>query len=164
MVTTTATSFSCGHYSIMEGSYDGLLDMMLDPSSVQGLGDGGAHVGLVCDASMTTYMLSHWARDRSRGGRLSLEHAVKRLTADPANLYGLDDRGVIAVGQKADLNLIDFGALQLHRPEQVYDLPTGAGRLIQRSDGYIATLVAGIPTIEHGEFTDALSGRLVRGR
>ena len=147
-----------------EGSYDGLLDMMLDPSSVHGLGDGGAHVGLVCDASMTTYMLSHWVRDRSRGGRLSLEHAVKRITADPALLYGLDDRGVIAVGKKADLNLIDFGALQLRRPEQVYDLPTGAGRLIQRSDGYIATVVAGIPTIEHGEFTDALPGRLIRGR
>ncbi|MEZ5501818.1 MAG: amidohydrolase family protein [Halioglobus sp.] len=146
-----------------EGSYDGLLDMMRDPSTVHGLGDGGAHVGLICDASMTTYMLCHWARDRSRGARLSVEHAVRRLTADPAELYGLADRGVIAVGKKADLNLIEFGALRLRRPEQVYDLPTGAGRLIQRADGYVATIVSGMPTLENGAFTDALPGRLLRG-
>jgi N-acyl-D-amino-acid deacylase len=108
-------------------------------------------------------MLSHWARDRSRGAKLSLEHAVQRLTADPARLYGLADRGVIAVGSKADLNLIDFDNLRLRRPEQVYDLPGGAGRLIQRSEGYIATLVAGTPTIEDGEFTGVLPGRLIRG-
>ena len=125
------------------GSYDGLHDMMLDPASVQGLGDGGAHSSIVCDASMTTYMLTHWVRDRTRGARLPLEYAVKRLTRDPAELYGLGDRGVLAPGKRADVNLIDFDRLALRYPERVTDLPAGAGRLVQRSDGYVATLVAG---------------------
>jgi N-acyl-D-aspartate/D-glutamate deacylase len=130
---------------------------------VQGLGDAGAHCGVICDASMTTYLLSHWVRDRTRGPRLPLELAVKRLTADPAALYGLDDRGVVAPGQRADLNLIDFDRLRLVRPEQVHDLPAGAGRLIQRSEGYVATLVHGEPVVEEGVLTDARPGRLVRG-
>ena len=117
------------------GSYDGLRQMMLDPSSVQGLGDGGAHVGLVSDASMTTYLLTHWARDRRRGPTMPLETVVRRLSRDPAELYGFHDRGVIAPGRKADLNLIDHDRLRLIRPEQVNDLPGGAGRLVQRADG-----------------------------
>ncbi len=145
------------------GSYDGLHALMHDPSTVQGLGDGGAHVSLVCDASMTTYMLSHWTRDRTRGEQLSIEHAIRRLTGDPAQLYGLTDRGVIAVGKKADINVIDHARVRLRRPEQVHDLPGGAGRLIQRAEGYVATFVSGVQTIANDELTDALPGRLVRG-
>ena len=144
-------------------SYDGLLAMMEDPISVQGLGDAGAHVGLVCDASMNTFMLSHWVRSRQRGRRLSLEHAVRRLTRDPAELYGLGDRGVLAPGFKADVNVVDLERLHLIRPEQVHDLPGGAGRLIQRSEGYVATFVSGAQTIAEDERTDERPGRLVRG-
>ena len=144
-------------------SYDGLLDMMEDPISVQGLGDAGAHVGLVCDASVSTYMLSHWARDRSRGRRMSLEAAVRRLTSEPAGLYGLGDRGVLAPGMRADINVVDFDGLGLVRPEQVHDLPGGAGRLVQRARGYVATFVNGSQTIDHDERTDERPGRLVRG-
>jgi N-acyl-D-amino-acid deacylase len=145
------------------GSYDGLHAMMSDPNTVQGLGDGGAHVGLVCDASMTTYMLTHWARDRTRGPQLDLPTAVRRLTHDPARLYGLGDRGVIRPGLRADLNLIDHAALRLLHPEQVNDLPGGAGRLVQRSEGYLATIVAGQEVVRNGELTDARPGRVVRG-
>jgi N-acyl-D-aspartate/D-glutamate deacylase len=145
------------------GSYDGLHDMMRDPLSVQGLGDGGAHCGIVCDASMTTYLLTHWVRDRTRGPRLPLELAVHRLTADPAALYGLGDRGVIAPGMRADLNVIDLERLALLPPEQVADLPAGATRLIQRSDGYVRTIVAGHTVVADGELTDARPGALVRG-
>ena len=145
------------------GCYDGLYEMMRDPHTVQGLGDGGAHCNVICDATMTTYMLSHWARDRDRGPRLPLEHAVRRLTLDPARLYGLDDRGVIAPGRRADINVIDFEGLQLEPPEQVHDLPAAAGRLIQHARGYVATLVRGEPVVEGDELTDARPGGLVRG-
>jgi N-acyl-D-amino-acid deacylase len=145
------------------GSYEALHEMMSDPLSVQGLGDGGAHSGIVCDASMTTYLLSHWVVGRTRGPRLELEHAVQRLTGDAAALYGLADRGVLEPGRRADLNLIELDRLALHRPEQVNDLPAGAGRLVQRADGYIATIVAGEAILESGEATGALPGRLVRG-
>ncbi len=146
------------------GSYDGLFAMMQDPTTVQGLGDAGAHVGLVCDASMTTYMISHWVRGRTRGPKLDLEHAVRRLTGDPARLYGLGDRGVLAPGRRADINLIDLDGLCLQRPELVHDLPAKAGRLIQRARGYLATFVKGEQTIDHDELTEALPGRLVRGK
>jgi N-acyl-D-aspartate/D-glutamate deacylase len=146
------------------GSYDGLHDMMSDPITVQGLGDGGAHCGIVCDASMTTYLLTYWTRDRARGARLPLEHAVHRLTADPAALYELHDRGVLAPGMRADVNLIDYDALRITRPERVHDLPAGAGRLVQRAEGYVATIVAGETVVADGELTDARPGRLVRGR
>jgi N-acyl-D-aspartate/D-glutamate deacylase len=145
------------------GSYDGLYDMMSDPMTVQGLGDGGAHSALVCDASMTTYMLTHWARDRDRGPKLPLGIAVKRLTKDAADLYGLGDRGVIAPGYRADLNLIDLEGLALAYPERVEDLPAGAGRLIQRSRGYVETIVAGKTVLADGELTDERPGRVVRG-
>jgi N-acyl-D-aspartate/D-glutamate deacylase len=145
------------------GSYDGLHDMMVDPVTVQGLGDGGAHSSIVCDASMTTYMLTHWVRDRTRGPRLPLEYAVKRLTGDPAELYGLGDRGVLTPGRRADVNVIDLERLALRYPERVTDLPAGAGRLVQRSDGYVATLVAGETVVDRGELTDTRPGALVRG-
>jgi len=145
------------------GNYDALYEMMTDPITVQGLGDGGAHCGIVCDASMTTYTLSHWVRDRSRGPRRELEAAGKRLTSDPAALYGLADRGVLAPGMRADVNILDFENLGIERPEMVFDLPAGAGRMIQRSTGYIATVVAGESVVENGEITGALPGGLVRG-
>jgi N-acyl-D-amino-acid deacylase len=145
------------------GSYDALYEMMTDPITVQGLGDGGAHCGIVCDASMTTYLLSHWVRDRSRGPRLPLELAVQRLTSGTAALYGLDDRGVLAPGYKADVNLIDFDNVGIDRPVMVYDLPADAGRMVQHSRGYIATMVSGEIVVEEGELTDARPGRLVRG-
>jgi N-acyl-D-aspartate/D-glutamate deacylase len=145
------------------GSYDALHEMITDPVTIQGLGDGGAHCGIVCDASMTTYLLSHWVRDRSRGPRIGLEFAVRRLTADPARLYGLDDRGVLAPGHVGDVNVIDFERLGLVAPEMVFDLPAGAGRMIQRSTGYLATVVAGETVVEAGECTGAQPGRLLRG-
>ena len=144
-------------------SYDGLAEMMSDPMTVQGLGDGGAHVGLVCDASMTTYLISYWTRDRTRGKRLSLETAVRRLTRDPAELYGLHDRGLIEPGRKADVNLIEYERLSLLHPRQITDLPGDAGRLIQQSDGYVSTIVNGEEVVAFGELTDARPGRLVRG-
>jgi N-acyl-D-aspartate/D-glutamate deacylase len=144
------------------GSYDGLHEMLADPLTVQGLGDGGAHCSMICDASMTTYLLTHWARDRTRGPRLTVEEAVRRLTSDPAGLYGLADRGVLAAGRRADLNVIDHDALALEPPELVHDLPAGAGRLVQRSRGYVETLVAGTTVVAGGELTEARPGALVR--
>lgn len=145
-------------------NYDHLHDMMSDPVSLQGLGDGGAHCGIICDASMTTYLLSHWVRGRTRGPGLSLETAVHRLTGDPAGFYGLGDRGLLTPGRRADINLIDMDRVGLHHPEQVHDLPGGAGRLIQRSDGYLETMVLGQTVVADGELTDARPGGLVRGR
>ena len=144
-------------------NYDHLHDMMSDPVSLQGLGDGGAHCGIICDASMTTYLMSYWVRDRTRGPRIALETAVRRLTGDPADFYGLGDRGVLAPGRRADINLIDLDRLGLHYPERVEDLPAGAGRLIQRSDGYVETLVLGKTIVADGELTDNRPGGLVRG-
>ncbi|MGV9773439.1 N-acyl-D-amino-acid deacylase family protein [Streptosporangium sp. NPDC003464] len=146
------------------GNLDPQREMLLHPQAVLGLGDGGAHCGFICDASMPTTMLSHWARDRSRGARLPLEHVVKLMSRDTARLYGLHDRGTISPGMKADLNLIDFERVGNHRPRMVHDLPAGGRRLIQRADGYVATFVGGTQTFSHGEHTGALPGRLVRGR
>jgi N-acyl-D-aspartate/D-glutamate deacylase len=144
------------------GSYDGLHELMTNPYTVQGLGDGGAHCNVICDASMTTYLLTHWVRDRTRGPRLALEHAVRRLTHDGAALYGFADRGVLAPGMKADVNLIDLEHLNLDRPELVHDLPGGAGRLVQGSRGYVATIVSGEVVMQDGGPTGARPGRLVR--
>src|SRR5580693_4189701 len=144
-------------------NYDHLYHMMSDSVSLQGLGDGGAHCGIICDASMTTYLLSHWVGNRTRGPGLPLETAVHRLTGDPAGFYGLGDRGVLAPGRRADVNLIDLDRLGLHYPERVEDLPGGAGRLVQRSDGYVQTMVLGQTVVADGELTDARPGGLVRG-
>jgi N-acyl-D-aspartate/D-glutamate deacylase len=149
-------------------NYSGLIadpirEMMQHPHAVLGLGDGGAHCGMICDASIQTFMLSHWVRDRSRGEKIPLEFAVQRMTADPARLYGLCDRGVLAPGFRGDLNIIDPDAIQLETPEMVHDLPAGGKRFMQRAHGYRATIVAGEITLEHDELTGALPGRLVRG-
>ena len=143
-------------------SLDPVREMLLHPTSAFGLGDGGAHAGQTCDASTTTFMLTHWVRDRVRD-RLPLEWVVKKITSETASLYGLGDRGVLRPGARADLNIIDFERLQLHRPELVHDLPAGAGRLIQRADGYVSTIVNGIETMSAGEETGARPGALIRG-
>ncbi|MGW0659608.1 N-acyl-D-amino-acid deacylase family protein [Streptodolium elevatio] len=147
-----------------DGSLEPVREMLLHPRSVFGLGDAGAHCATICDASMTTTMLTHWARDRSRGDRLPLELAVKKMTSDTAALYGLRDRGRLAPGMRADLNVIDLERLRTHPPEVLYDLPGDCPRLIQRADGYIATAVAGSVTFREGEHTGELPGTLIRGR
>jgi len=128
------------------------------------LSDGGAHCRLICDASTPTYLLSYWARDRSKGPRFSVEEAVKLQTHDTAELYGLSDRGTLEVGKKGDVNVIDFDALDIEPPRMVHDLPAGAPRLVQPSKGYVATIVSGEVVRENGEFTGARPGVLVRGR
>ena len=145
------------------GDFEALREMMLHPSAVFGLSDGGAHCGLICDASMPSYLLTHWARDRSRGERIPIEQLVHKQTQRTANFYGLCDRGLIAPGMKADINVIDFDALMLHPPEMVYDLPANARRLVQRVDGYTMTICSGEVIRENGSDTGARPGKLVRG-
>jgi N-acyl-D-aspartate/D-glutamate deacylase len=130
---------------------------------VLGLGDGGAHYGMICDASYSTYFLAHWARDR-KSGRFEVTEAVRRLTSVPARVAGLGDRGRIAVGYKADLNVIDHAALRIHKPVITHDLPAGGRRLDQTADGYVATIVSGEVIAENGVPTDARPGKLIRGR
>ena len=144
-------------------NFDALREMLLNPATALGLSDGGAHCGLICDASMPTYMLTHWVRDRSRGERLPIEMMVKRQTSDTAKFYGLWDRGVLAPGMKGDVNVIDMDALRLHPPQMVFDLPAGGRRLIQRADGYKYTVVSGEVTFVDGKATDAMPGKLIRG-
>ncbi len=120
---------------------DPIREMVLHPATALGLGDGGAHVGAICDASIETYMLTHWVRDRSRGEKIPLELAVRKMTSDTAALYGLTDRGVLAVGKKGDVNVIDLPRLTLRRPAMHHDLPAGAPRLLQTAEGYTATVV-----------------------
>ena len=145
------------------GNLDSVRDMLTHPATIVGLGDGGAHVGVLCDSSAITTMLTHWTRDRPRGERLALPWAIRRITRDSAAAIGLHDRGVLAPGYKADVNVIDYDRLRLHPPEVVYDLPSGGRRMIQRADGYHATIVSGVPVYRNGEATGALPGRLVRG-
>jgi N-acyl-D-aspartate/D-glutamate deacylase len=142
---------------------DPIREMILHPTSALGLGDGGAHCGVICDASIETYMLTHWVRDRSRGERLPIELVIRKMTSDTASLYGLNDRGVLAPGKKGDVNVIDLDGLTLHKPEMIYDLPGGARRLIQKADGYDATIVSGQVIMRNGEETGARPGALVRG-
>ena len=149
--------------SYSEGDLEALREMLEHPDSAFGLGDGGAHCGAICDASMTTFLLTHWARDRRRGPRLPLEWVVRKMTRDTAELYGLRDRGILAPSKKADVNIVNWEQLQLGLPELAFDLPAGARRLIQRARGYEATLVSGQVTFRDGESTGALPGRLVRG-
>jgi N-acyl-D-aspartate/D-glutamate deacylase len=145
------------------GNLDTVREMMTHPNTLLSLGDGGAHVGVLCDASAPTYLLTHWTRDRKAGGLFPVSWAVKRLTRDNARALGLNDRGVIAPGYKADINVIDYDRLGLHAPEVVYDLPAGGRRMVQRSRGYAATIVSGVTVHREGEATGALPGRLIRG-
>ncbi|HEX5452673.1 MAG TPA: amidohydrolase family protein [Stellaceae bacterium] len=146
----------------VHGDHEQIRELLLDPATLLGLGDGGAHCGQIVDAGLPSYMLSHWARDRRRGPGLPLEQLVKMQTSETADFFGFNDRGRLRPGLRADLNLIDFSRLRLHQPEIVHDLPAGGRRLVQRVDGYRAILVAGTPIFEEGAETGARPGRLVR--
>jgi N-acyl-D-aspartate/D-glutamate deacylase len=149
-------------HNYTEQSLEAVRAMMAHDATLAGLGDGGAHVGTICDASFTTYALTHWGRDRSHG-RFELPWLVKRQTHDTAAAVGLHDRGLVQRGMKADLNVIDFARLRLGRPYIVHDLPAHGRRLMQTAEGYVATIVSGAVTYRRGEPTGALPGTLVRG-
>jgi len=144
-------------------NFDFFRKNMEHPNVLFGLSDGGAHCGVIADAGMPSFILTHWARDRTKGDRFPLEFLVRKLTSDTAKAYGLHDRGQLKPGLLADLNVIDFEALRLHRPEAVHDLPAGGRRLVQRVEGYRYTVKSGQVTFEDGEATGALPGSLVRG-
>ena len=144
------------------GDHEPIREMLNDPACLLGLSDGGAHCTSIVDSGLPSYMLAHWGRDRSRGPRLPLEHLVKRQTSETADFFGMSDRGRLVPGLRADVNIIDFDRLRLHKPELVHDMPAGGRRFVQRVDGYEATLAAGIPIFERGEHTGAMPGRLVR--
>jgi N-acyl-D-aspartate/D-glutamate deacylase len=148
-------------YNYMQGNLDAVGEMLHHPRALPGLGDGGAHVGTICDASMPTFLLLHWARDRN-AGRFSVEEAVRLLTSATVRFLHLHDRGVIAPGKKADLNVIDLAALRLYRPRLVNDLPAGGRRLLQDAAGYRATILSGEVVSENGKLTGARPGRVVR--
>jgi N-acyl-D-aspartate/D-glutamate deacylase len=142
-------------------SLDVVEEMLHHPLAIPGLADGGAHCGTICDASMPTYFLMHWARDRPRG-RFSIEQAVRKLSGLPAAMMGFRDRGTIELGKKADLNVIDFTKLSLASPHLVSDLPAGGRRFLQDARGYRATIVSGAVVSEHDALTGARPGRVVR--
>jgi N-acyl-D-aspartate/D-glutamate deacylase len=146
----------------MDHDHEVVREMMTHPHTVLGLSDGGAHCGLICDVSMPTYLLTHWVNGRERGPRIGLEHAISLQTSRTAAAYGFTDRGVLSPGMRADINLINLEGMHLRAPEMVFDLPAGGRRLIQKADGYVATLLAGQVTMEHGEMTGTRSGGLVR--
>jgi N-acyl-D-amino-acid deacylase len=142
--------------------HEPIREMLNDPACLLGLSDGGAHCTSVVDAGLPTFMLTHWARDRSRGPKLPLETMVKRQTSETAEFFGLTDRGRLAPGLRADVNVIDYGRLQVRKPDLVHDMPANGRRFVQRVEGYEATIAAGTPIFERGEHTGALPGRLIR--
>ena len=144
-----------------DGNLDAVAEMLAHPHTVPGLGDGGAHVGTICDASFPTTLLTHWCRDRD-GKRFDLVWAVQQQTRATAETVGLRDRGLIAPGYKADLNVIDFERLQVQPPRFAKDLPAGGRRLLQGADGYLHTFVSGVETMADGVPTGERPGRLVR--
>jgi N-acyl-D-aspartate/D-glutamate deacylase len=146
-----------------DGNLDATREMLRDPCSVPGLSDGGAHCGIICDASFPTYLLTHWTRDRKRGEKLSIPFVVAVQSRKTALSVGLNDRGLIAPGYKADINVIDYDRLHLHPPKVHYDLPVGGRRLLQQVDGYDATIVSGVVTQREGKTTGQRPGRLIRG-
>ena len=146
-----------------DGNLDATREMLCDPRSVPGLSDGGAHCGIICDASFPTYLLTHWTRDRKRGEKLSIPFVVAAQSRKTALSVGLTDRGLIAPGYKADVNVIDYDRLHLHPPKVHYDLPVGGRRLLQQVDGYDATIVSGVVTRRCGSATGARPGKLLRG-
>ena len=151
-------------FNYVEANHDAIREQLTHPQAVSGLSDGGAHCGMICDASIPTFMLTHWARDRSRGDGLDLEWVVNKQTKATADLFGLTDRGTLEVGKRADVNVIDFDNLVLRSPRMVHDLPAGGRRLIQEAEGYVATLVAGQVTRRNDADTGERPGRLLRGR
>jgi N-acyl-D-aspartate/D-glutamate deacylase len=146
-----------------DGKLDAVGEILRHPDVLPGLGDGGAHSSTICDGSYSTFALTHWGRDRP-AGRMPVAELVHRLSRATALTMGLEDRGLLAPGFKADINVIDFDRLALHAPEITHDLPGGGRRLVQRAEGYVATLVSGVPVYRNGEATGALPGQLVRGQ
>ena len=150
-------------FNYADGDHEAIREMMLHPAGVLGLSDGGAHCGMICDASYPTFLLTHWARDRRRGDKLPLEYVIRKQSRDTAHLFGLTDRGTIEAGKKADINVIDMDALRLHPAAMAFDLPAGGNRILQGASGYTATIVSGTVTRRNDVDTGARPGRLVRG-
>ena len=157
MIASGGSSFI--NHPLLNPNFDAIEEMLTDPMVVLGLADSGAHVGQIMDASQPTWLLTHWVRDR---GTFTVEEAIRRLTSDTAELFGIEGRGVLAPGAFADVNVIDLEAMRLHMPDYVHDFPGGAGRLIQKATGYDYTLVNGEVFMEAGVHTGALNGRLLR--
>jgi N-acyl-D-aspartate/D-glutamate deacylase len=147
------------NHPLLNPDFDAVEEMLTNPLVVLGLADSGAHVGQIMDASQPTWFLTHWVRDR---GIFALEDAIRRLTSDTAQLFGIEGRGVLAPGSFADVNVIDLAGLRLAMPDYVRDFPVGAGRLIQKATGYDYTLVNGQVFMESGQHTGAVAGRLLR--
>ncbi|MEL0153780.1 MAG: amidohydrolase family protein, partial [Halieaceae bacterium] len=160
-----------GGRRVLFSPFQNYADFSLNPSyemlthrdTIVGLGDGGAHLGLICDASYPTTLLSYWSRDRVRGPTLALTDAIKKMTSETAELAGLHDRGRLAVGYRADINIIDHANLMMELPTPIFDLPAGGRRIVQGAQGYVATLVSGVVTQRAGVSTGALPGCLIRG-
>jgi N-acyl-D-aspartate/D-glutamate deacylase len=146
----------------VHGDLEVVRELIEHPHTILGLSDGGAHCGVICDASLNTSMLSHWVRDRTRGPRMPLERTIQRMTGETADFYGFRDRGRLQPGKKADVNVIDFDGLTLHSPKMIFDLPAGGRRLVQSVDGYDMTICSGTPIFEKGQETGARPGKLVR--
>jgi N-acyl-D-amino-acid deacylase len=144
------------------GNLDSTRSFLMNPNVVSGLGDGGAHLKMICDGAIPTFEIAYWTRDRSLGEKIPLEFMVTKMTSGPARLYGLNDRGSVQVGKRADINVIDYERLTLGKPHMVHDLPGGSGRIAQASEGYVATLVAGAATRINDGDTGARPGRLIR--
>jgi N-acyl-D-aspartate/D-glutamate deacylase len=156
------SSFLAISMNYAERNGDVVLEMIEHPMTLVGQGDGGAHCLTLCDATAPTTVLTQWVRDRTRGRRLSLERAVYELTRNPARHFGLHDRGELVPGLRADINVIDFDRLQLGRMEFLDDLPGGAHRVVQRTKGYVATIVSGEIIFDDGDDTGARPGRTIR--
>ena len=150
------------HYNYAEGNLDAVHEMLQHPNSRLGLSDAGAHLETLSDASLFTFMLTHWARDRSNG--IPLASVVRMMTAEPAEIFNLSDRGRIAGSYKADINVIDYSSLEVGIPWLEHDVPGGGSRLLQKPEGYVHTFVSGIETFTNGEATGNLPGRLIRRR
>ena len=146
----------------MDKTFDDVFTLIDHPATIVALGDGGAHYGMLCDASYPTHMLSYWVRDREGEKKLSLAEAVKRMSSDPANALGLDDRGLVIEGRRADLNVIDMESINLCKPVPRDNLPANGWRIEQKAQGFRATIVNGTVTYRDGEHTGALPGRLIR--
>ena len=151
-------------FNYLPGNLDYVERMLNHPYSISGLGDAGAHCGAISDASFPTTLIQHWGRDRKRGKRIPLEKLISKQTLETSRLLGINDRGVLKEGYKADINIIDFDNLTLHEPEVLYDLPAGGRRLVQKASGYEYTIVSGQVAFKDGEATGALNGRLIRNQ
>ncbi|MBG52091.1 MAG: hypothetical protein CML99_06690 [Rhodobiaceae bacterium] len=143
--------------------FTAIEETLRHPQTGISLADGGAHVGAICDGGTPTFMLTHWTRDRTRGTKIALEDMVRIQTRDTAEQYGLLDRGLLAPGMKADINVIDYNNLKMLQPKMVFDLPANGRRLLQKAEGYKATIVSGKVVLRDGEFTGELPGKLLRG-